>query len=115
MARILSVAYDESLLLTRHYILEKAGFTVVSALRFAEAIEHCQQQKFDLIVLGHSVPPSDKTALIAETKRLCGCPALSIRRFDQPRHPSADYSVESGEGPEALITAINNALRDSPT
>jgi hypothetical protein len=39
--RILSISYDEPLLVTREMMLEQAGFTVTSALGFTEAIEKC--------------------------------------------------------------------------
>jgi CheY-like chemotaxis protein len=63
---ILSISYDESLLVTRHLILEQAGFDVSSALGFAEAMELCSQnQHYDLVLMGHSMPRKDKSALIA--------------------------------------------------
>jgi DNA-binding response OmpR family regulator len=110
MAKILSIGYDEPLLLTRQYILQQAGFTVVSALRLEEAIRHCKHQKFDLIVLGHSIPPTDKTRLIAAGKKLAGCPTLSITGSDQSPHPGVDYSVDASEGPRALVHAIQAVL-----
>ena len=39
--RILSISYDEVLLLTRHALLEQGGFEVWSAHGFAEALEAC--------------------------------------------------------------------------
>jgi DNA-binding response OmpR family regulator len=111
--RILSVSYDEPLLATRHHILEKAGFEVVSALGFNKAMEECAKQKFDLIVLGHTLAVDDKTALIAESRELCGCPVITLRRHGDPPHPDADYSVDASEGPEKLLDAIKAALRRS--
>lgn len=61
MARILSVSYDVSLLGTRQMILQNQGHEVVSALGFTEALKQCQSsKKFDLFILGHSIPHSDK-------------------------------------------------------
>jgi CheY-like chemotaxis protein len=108
--RILSISYDEAILKTRHYLLDRAGYEVVSALRFTEALDHCDQETFDLVVLGHSLPPRDKDALIGTLKGKCRCPVLSMRRTGSEPHPDADYSLDAGEGPEALLQMIEVIL-----
>ena len=95
---------------TRHYIFEQAGFEVVSALGFSEAIAHCAEGKFDVVVLGHTLPPKDKTALVSALRDRCHCPVLSIRKPGQGKDPDADYSVDAGEGPEAMLAALREAL-----
>jgi DNA-binding NtrC family response regulator len=107
--RILSVSYDESLLATRQMILERAGFEVVSALGFSEALERCKKSNFDLVLLGHTIPIKDKASLIPSLKQHC-TRVLSIRRPGFPPAPGADFSVDSQEGPEALIAAVKSAL-----
>ena len=111
MPHILSISYDPSLLRTRQIMLERAGFKVTSALGFTEAQEHCQPDaNFDLVLLGHTVPRKDKSALITLLKQRCNKPMLSIRRHGYPPVPEADFSVDSHEGPEALIRAVKSAL-----
>jgi DNA-binding response OmpR family regulator len=79
-ARILSISYDEALLAVRRMLLENAGFEVVTALGFTEALVQCEMEKFDLIIIGHTIPRSDKEALVANIKlKKCG-PVLSLRR-----------------------------------
>lgn len=41
---------------TRQYIFEQAGFDVVSAWGFTEAIAQCKEGAFDLVVLGQYPP-----------------------------------------------------------
>ena len=108
--RILSISYDESLLMTRQMILEQAGFEVVSALGFAESLEHLKKGPFDLVVLGHSLPLKDKSAIVAELKRKFNPKILSIRRHGYAPIPEADASVEAAEGPQALIQAVRETL-----
>ena len=108
--RLLSISYDEAILKTRHYIFERAGFEVTSAWGFSDALAQCKQGDFDLIVLGHTLPPQDKTALVSALREKCDCPIVSIRRPGQGKHPDADYSVEASEGPEALLAVIREAL-----
>jgi DNA-binding response OmpR family regulator len=108
--RILSVSYDEALLATRRMLLETAGFEVVPALGFTDALVQCEMDKFDLIIIGHTLPRSDKEALVANIKlRKCG-PVLSLRKHEDQPVAGADWSVDSGEGPEMLLRTVKNIL-----
>ena len=108
--RILSISYEESIMKTRQYIFEQAGFDVVSALGFSDALAQCKDGKFDVVVLGHTLPPQDKTALVSALRDKCHCPIVSIRRPGQGKHPDAEYSVDAAEGPEAMLVVIREAL-----
>ena len=108
--RVLSISYDESIMKTRHYIFEQAGFDVISVWGFSDAMAQCKDGKFDLVVLGHTLPPQDKTALVSALREKCHCPIVSIRKPGQSKHPDADYSVDAGEGPEAVLAAVRHAL-----
>jgi CheY-like chemotaxis protein len=109
--RILSISYDESLLRTRELILERAGYDVYSALGFAEALEVCQgDSHFDLILMGHSMPRRDKTALIKALRRTSSAPLLSLRKHSDPPLPEAEFSIDALEGPDASLDAVKSAL-----
>lgn len=61
---ILSISYDESLLVTRKLLLEEAGYEVISAYGFVAAMEKCtSRDDFDLVLMGHSMPQKDKTSV----------------------------------------------------
>jgi CheY-like chemotaxis protein len=107
---VLSISYDSSLLLTRQMLLEQAGYVVVSAHGFTEALERCRNAKYDIVLMGHSMPPKDQSALAAAIRQHCHAPILSIRRPDDPPLAEADYSVESGEGPTILLAGIEAIL-----
>jgi DNA-binding NtrC family response regulator len=109
--KILAVSYDESLLRTRKMILEREGFAVSAASGLEEATRACADATpFDLILLGHSIPRGEKEKMLAELKRHCRAPILSIRSHADPPVPGADYSVDSHDGPEALISAVKQVL-----
>ena len=109
---ILSVSYDQPLLVTRELILEQAGYDVSSAFGFAEALEICKTgHDFDLILMGHSMPQKDKTALLAALRPKCQAPLLSILRHGDSPIPQADYSVDSDDGPAVLLEAVKAALK----
>jgi DNA-binding response OmpR family regulator len=111
--RILSVSYDQSLLATRHKILQYAGFEVVSAYGFMDGIQHSQSQKFDLAIIGHSIPTKDSAEIVKTIKQHCRCPILSIRREGYAKISESDYSVDAIDGPQALISAVESALRSA--
>ena len=113
--RILSISYDESLLITRQMLLEQAGYEVLSALGFTEALKHCHGERFSLVILGHSLPRSDKESLVAAIKTDCNAPILSLRRHGDPPVRGADHSIEAIEGPAALLAAVAKALKRKKT
>jgi CheY-like chemotaxis protein len=109
---ILSISYDQPLLVTRQMLLEQAGYLVSSAFGFAEALEICNtQHDFDLILMGHSMPQKDKMALIAALRPKCKAPLLSIKRHGESPIPQAEYSVDSNDGPVVLLAALKEALK----
>src|SRR5207248_11351123 len=63
-AHILSISKDRALLATRHMLLERVGYSIVSVEGFKAAVEQCEAvgDKFDLVILGHSFPHKDKQA-----------------------------------------------------
>jgi CheY-like chemotaxis protein len=78
---VLSVSYDQPLLVTRQLILEQAGCVVSSAFGFVEAPEICKTRNdFDLILMGHSMPQKDKIALVEALRQNCMAPLLSMSR-----------------------------------
>ena len=107
---ILSISYDASLLQTRQWILETAGFHVTSALGFTEASKHCLVDAFDLVILGHSLPQLDKKALFDLVRTHNHSRILTLRRPGEPELAGAEYSLESLEGPNALLQCVNEAL-----
>ena len=114
--RILSISYDESLLATRKLLLEQAGFDVVATLGFAEAATICHfDHKFDLIVMGHSIPQADKAALIEMLRQHCETPLLCMHKPNESPLPEAEFSVNSADGPMVLIEAVKAALLPKPS
>ncbi|MCU1286831.1 MAG: hypothetical protein JWO13_3181 [Acidobacteriales bacterium] len=92
-------------------ILEQAGFDVTAALGFAEAMEHCSANPtFHLIVMGHSMPRKDKTALIKTLRPTCKSPVLSVRKHGDAPLPEANASVDSYDGPAKLIQAVKSTI-----
>src|SRR5689334_19414353 len=107
---VLSVSYDESLLRTREWILKGAGFAVTSALGYIEAIAHCQNSAFDLAIIGHSIPKSDRMALLKQLRTHNHTRILALRRQGEEHIDGVDHSIEPFLGPDALLEAVRTTL-----
>ncbi len=110
--RILSVSYDVSLLATRGMLLEQRGYSVTSSLGFTQAMAQCRLPGFDLFVLGHSIPDTDKRELIKTFRQNCPAPILSLERHGEDRVPS-DFHA-SPDDPEQLMKTVDRILAESP-
>lgn len=109
--RILSISYDRALLWTRQLLLEQLGYNVISAEGFAQAWEAAETRKdrFDLIILGHSIPPNDKKAIVAHMRDSCDCPILALLRPYEAPVSEAAVSIDAGD-PNAFLNAVRKIL-----
>ncbi|HEY6184754.1 MAG TPA: hypothetical protein VIW67_21100 [Terriglobales bacterium] len=115
LKHILSVSYDRSLLVTRQMLLESRGCTVTSALGFTQAMSHCRGTAFDLFILGHSIPETDKRELINTFRSNCSAPILSLERHGDSFvpcdfHASPDDPAKLLEVVETILTWKGDAL-----
>ena len=100
--RILLISYDERLLIARRVLLEREGYNVASALGLKEALANCNDGTFDLVVLGHSIPITDKEGLIRTFRACSSAPILSLWDNDESITNSVDYLAFS-DSPEKLL------------
>jgi DNA-binding response OmpR family regulator len=109
--RILSISYDLSLLWTRQLLLEQLGYDVLSAEGFAQAWAAAEDRKnrFDLIILGHSIPPNDKQAIVTHMRDSCDCPILALLRPYESPVAEAAMSIDAGD-PSAFLNAVRTIL-----
>jgi len=109
--RILSISYDPSLLLTRQLLLQQMGHEVRSAEGFAKAWDICGEHGggFDLIILGHSIPRSDKEAIIAHVAKACTAPVLALLRPHEGDVRGATRSVDASD-PMGFLAAVREML-----
>jgi DNA-binding response OmpR family regulator len=111
--RILSISYDRSLLWTRQLLLEQLGYEVVSAEGFAPAWDAAEDRKnkFDLIILGHSIPPSDKAAIVRHMRDSLGTPILALLRPYESPVAEAERSIDAGD-PGGFLKSVKEMLRE---
>lgn len=108
--RILSISYDGPLLVTRQMLLQAYGYDVTSAEGFAEALEHCDgESKFDLVIMGHSIPSKDKRQIISQIRKSQNVPVLALLRAGEPPLGEASESVEPND-PRQLVAAVQRLI-----
>jgi DNA-binding NtrC family response regulator len=109
-ARILSVSYDLPLLRTRHMLLERDGYEVVSTSDLAASLDKCKQTTFDIFILGHSIPREEKETIVKAFREACQAPIISLRRGigDSPVD-GADFHIDPD--PEPLLNTIADLVR----
>jgi hypothetical protein len=71
VALVLCTGVDPSVVRTRQLILERAGHVVVPALDEASLINACQQNKFDVAVVGQTVSPKIKRRIAGLIRERC--------------------------------------------
>jgi hypothetical protein len=62
-----------------------------------------------LLVLGHSVPPSEKKEVIACFRQHSSAPVLSLLRSHQQKLPEADFAVEVSN-PAEVVSLVRKIL-----
>ncbi len=109
MTRILSVSYDLALLSSRQMLLESLGHEVVSASDFAQALCYCHSgTRFDLFVLGHSIPVPEKESLIGAFRTHCSAPVIALNRMGEQTAANADYYLDPDPG--QLLATISGII-----
>jgi DNA-binding response OmpR family regulator len=105
--KILSIGAEPSLQVSRKMILEQAGFVVVSVADVQEGLAQCSEHRFGLFLVCQSVPEHEKVVLTRALREKCrGVPILEMHSHDTPRLIGADYTVETVDGPEALVLTV---------
>jgi len=109
MTRILSVSYDQALLSSRQLLLESLGCQVVSVSDFRNALQLCNHgSRFDLFVLGHSIPGHEKQALVDAFRARCSAPVVALKRTGEEPTSAADFEIEPE--PSQLLQVISSLL-----
>ena len=112
--KILSVSYDEALLNTRQWMLEALGHQVTSALGYTTALELCREQRFDFVIIGHSIPQADKKAIMREIRQHWNAPVLALNKQGEHSLPEAEYNMDFSH-PEHFLDFVKSVLSDEPS
>ncbi|HEY2115330.1 MAG TPA: hypothetical protein VGJ51_09580 [Candidatus Angelobacter sp.] len=86
-------------------MLSREGFEVESAVGFSAAVHACENGKFDLVILGHSIPTADQTFIIKQLKALSCTPILALRRPHDGPLEAAEYNLDPDD-PERFLSYV---------
>jgi DNA-binding response OmpR family regulator len=113
MPRILSISRNPRLLALRNDALALAGYKVASPREPNEAVLLLSQERFDAVVVGHSVEPEIRRILIRAVRNLRpNIPIVFVFRApESAEEPLADLSIDLTDGPMPLVSALDDRLR----
>ena len=92
-------------------LLKRQGYSVSSVVGFTQAVEQCKTGQFDLFILGHSIPVSDKRELIRVFRTRRPAPILALARHGESTPDGADAHTYP-ENIEDLLKAVERLLRE---
>ncbi len=107
--RVLNVCMDRTLLQTRTAVLKAAGFRPIAANTLASAAKALAARQVQAVVMCHTISEHDREALVQVVRKRCARArviALS-NGYALPQH-GVDATIESHDGPEALIQALRS-------
>jgi len=107
--RILSIEYNAPVLETRNAVLRAAGYEITSASTFYQALERLQENRFDLVLVGRTIPSVQLRGFLelAQVKAPVAR-TMILRDCSQGGDFRADYLHDPDQGPEALLNAVRN-------
>lgn len=106
---VLLVSWNQSVARTREMLLSEAGYSVTSAVGRDQAASCCRSRA-DLLILGHSVPVSEKKQVIACFRQFSGGPVPSLLRSHEQKLPEADFAVEAFD-PMEVVQVVRDILQ----
>jgi len=109
-ARILSISYDRALLSVRQHLLELEGYEVVSVFGFDKAVEQIRAGRFDLVILGHSIPLTEKDDLLKIIVENGSAPVIALFRSGEPPLANVQASIDPFQ-PAKLLAAVAQLLK----
>ena len=86
--------------------LQKAGFSVQTAIGRKAVLEAVNQGKFDLVILGGTLTRDDRHHLVYMAKKANKATTVFIMHTDGSRHPYADGNTDTGESMDYVLRKI---------
>jgi DNA-binding response OmpR family regulator len=107
--RILSIEYSAPVLETRNAVLRSAGYEISSASTFYQALERLQENRFDLVLIGRSIPGVQLRGFLELIQlRAPAARTMVLRDCSQDNDFRADCLHDPDAGPEALLSVIES-------
>jgi DNA-binding NarL/FixJ family response regulator len=106
---VLAVGFEPLLMTARMLVLQSAGYVVVRGSSLKETVDHLQSGDFDLVLLCHSVPATERERLISLIRESrSSIPIVSIARSLGECDALANATLE--DGPNKFLAGIREVL-----
>jgi CheY-like chemotaxis protein len=108
---ILVASHDPHLADVRKRVLEDAGYQVIAASSILEVRKGCRTNKIHLVVIGYSLPPSEKRRVCIEARECCKARILELFKTEPPNLTPETYIFQHHvEAPDDFLQAVKAIL-----
>ena len=112
--KVLYGEQNEQVLATQAEALQKAGFTVQSAMGRKALQEALKSGQFDLVILGPTLSRDDRHHLPYMVKKASATARVLVMHTDGSRHPYVDANTDTGDSMEQLVRKIASLQQAQP-
>lgn len=111
--KVLYGEQNEQVLASQAEALQKAGFSVQTAVGRKAIQEALNMGQFELVILGPTLSRDDRHHLPYMVKKASSTARVLVMHTDGSRHPYVDGNIDTGEDMEHLVNKIA-ALQQQP-
>jgi DNA-binding NtrC family response regulator len=104
--KVLYGEQSEQVLASQAESLQKAGFSLQTAVGRKAIQEALNQGQFDLVILGPTLSRDDRHHLPYMVKKASATARVLVMHTDGSRHPYVDANTDTGDDMEHLIRKI---------
>jgi DNA-binding response OmpR family regulator len=108
---VLVVSADTQFAQIRQKILEDAGYKVISARGVDDVSQACRKQHIDLVMIAHSLPPSERRRVWVEVRKHCKTPVLQLQEKGEAEQIETNAFSQHSRTPKDLLQAVNEIVR----
>ena len=113
--KVLYGEQNEQLLASQAESLEKAGFSVQTAVGRKAVQQALQQGQFDLVILGPTLSRDDRHHLPYMVKKASSSARVLVLHTDGSRHPYVDANTDTGSSVEELLRKVASLQQQPKT
>jgi DNA-binding response OmpR family regulator len=109
---ILVASWDPLLEAARKRVLESAGYEVLLARGSNGVREFCEKRRVSLVVIGYSLPPSEKRRVWVEARAICKTPILQLYQGSKPELlESTALFAHQSNAPDDFVRSVQDILQ----
>ena len=110
MANILCIGIDDASMAAKQSTLQSAGHTVSLAKDVKQVIAACSGIRFDLVLIGQSLPAKEKLRVHELLQNYCPDAKIIEQHVAAPELIAADAHFRAGQSNEDLIAIIQGLV-----